>query len=401
MKRIIMALLLCASAAALANEFPLTSAQQKQLQSAFPNTTLTDSQINTLRDVFYSHDQPVRARVKAMSQMIGLDQMPAGERLHRRICIWDIVGRNGPVFTAAMEQRALALEYGVNLEMVPYTNESIMVDEFKSGRCDAALMSGLRARLFNLYTGTVDAIGAVPSQDHMRLLLQVLSHPRQAGKMISGDYVVMGIFPAGAAHIFVNDRSISTLANAAGKKVAVLDYDPTQANMVASIGATPISTDIVSAPNKFNNGVVDILAAPLIAYEPLELYKGMGDNGGIVEYPLTQLTMQLLGRKDKFPNEVAQLIREAVFENYDMVVKRLEQEAKRVPDHWWIPISETEQREYEVMMESARIALREQNYYDADMLSLQNRVRCKVDASRPECVNGRERNEPSEKEAKK
>ena len=271
--------LLCSSLSA-AN---LTQAQKQQLQTLLPGVTLNDSTLEKLEDVFYTREMPVRSRLKAISQMVGLDQMPAGSTLKRTICIWDIGGRNGPVFNAAMEQRALAVEYGINLDMVPYTNETVMVDEFKAGRCDAALMSGLRARQFNLYSGSVDAIGAVPSQKHMQTLLQVLSHPRQAGHMVQGDYVVMGIFPAGAAHIFVNDRSISSLAKAAGKRVAVLDYDETQAEMVAAIGATPVTTDIVSAPNKFNNGQIDILPAPLVAYELLELYKGMSPDGGVVE----------------------------------------------------------------------------------------------------------------------
>lgn len=392
MKKLLLSLLL-SGACVLANaqgEFPLTAAQKQQLQQALPGITLTDSQIDALRGVFYSHDQPVRSRIKAMSQMIGLDQMPPSERLHRKICIWDIVGRNGPVFAAAMEQRALALEYGVNLEMIPYTNETVMVEEFKSGRCDAALMSGLRARLFNLYTGTVDAVGAMPTQKHMQTLLQVLSDPRQANHMVSGEYVVMGIYPAGAAYIFVNDRSISTLANAAGKKVAVLDYDKTQANMVAAIGATPVATDIVSAPNKFNNGVVDVLPAPLVAYEPLELHRGMGKNGGIVNYPLTQLSMQLIGRLDRFPNEMAQLVREASFESYQAIIKRLKVEEDRVPAHWWIDIPEKDQREYDVMLETARITLRDENYYDGEMLTLQRKIRCKLDSSRAECANPNE-----------
>lgn len=370
-----------------ASEFPLTDAQRQQLQQALPGIELSDAQVDALREIFYSHDQPVRVRMRAMSSMLGLDQMPPGERLHRKICIWDIVGRNGPVFSAAQEQRAMALEYGVNLEMVPYTNETVMVEDFKAGRCDAALMSGLRARTFNLYTGTIDAIGAVPDSDHMRLLLQVMSDPRQAGKMVSGNYVVMGVFPAGGAYIFVNDRSISTLANATGKRVAVLDYDKTQANMVASIGATPVATDIVSAPNKFNNGIVDVLPAPLVAYEPLELYRGMGDNGGIVDYPLTQLTMQLIGRVDRFPNEVAQLVREASFESFEQILKRVAQEESRVPDRWWIPIAEDEKREYEVMMATARTSLRDENYYDSEMLTLQRKIRCKFNPARAECSN--------------
>ncbi len=373
--------LLCSSLSA-AN---LTQAEKQQLQTLLPGVTLNDSTLEKLEDVFYTREMPVRSRLKAISQMVGLDQMPAGSTLKRTICIWDIGGRNGPVFNAAMEQRALAVEYGINLDMVPYTNETVMVDEFKAGRCDAALMSGLRARQFNLYSGSVDAIGAVPSQKHMQTLLQVLSHPRQAGHMVQGDYVVMGIFPAGAAHIFVNDRSISSLAKAAGKRVAVLDYDETQAEMVAAIGATPVTTDIVSAPNKFNNGQIDILPAPLVAYELLELYKGMSPDGGVVDYPLTQLSMQLIGRLDKFPNEVAQLIREASYEAYPEVIKRIEQETRRVPDRWMIAIPDKDKREYEVMMQDARDALRAQKYYSADMLSLQRKIRCKFDPARSEC----------------
>lgn len=376
-----LASLLCSSLSAAT----LTQAQKEQLKTLLPGVTLNDSTIEQLEDVFYTREMPVRSRLKAISQMVGLDQMPAGSTLKRTICIWDIGGRNGPVFNAAMEQRALAVEYGINLEMVPYTNETVMVDEFKAGRCDAALMSGLRARQFNLYSGSVDAIGAVPSQKHMNTLLQVLAHPRQAGHMVQGDYVVMGIYPAGAAHIFVNDKSISSLAKAAGKRVAVLDYDQTQAEMVAAIGATPVSTDIVTAPNKFNNGQIDILPAPLVAYEILELYKGMSPDGGVVDYPLTQLSMQLIGRLDKFPNEVAQLIREASFEAYPQVIERIEQETRRVPERWMIPIPDKDKHEYEVMMQDARDALRAQKYYSADMLGLQRKIRCKFDPTRSEC----------------
>ncbi|MED5238868.1 MAG: putative solute-binding protein [Pseudomonadota bacterium] len=366
----------------------LTDAQKEKLQQLVPGTTLSDRTMEQMADIFYTREMPVRSRLQAISKLVGFDQMPKGSSFSRTICIWDIAGRNGPVFNAAMEQKALATEYGIDLKMEPYTSETVMVEEFKAGRCDAALMSGLRARQFNLYSGSVDAIGAIPDQQHMHTLLQVMAHPKQAGHMVQGDYVVMGIYPAGAAHIFVNDRSISSLAKAAGRRVAVLDYDQTQAEMVASIGATPVSTDIVSAPNKFNNGQIDILPAPLIAYEILELYKGMKPDGGIVDYPLTQLTMQLIGRLDKFPNEVAQLIREASFEAYPQVIARLNQETDRVPAKWMISIPEKDKQEYEVMMQEARTALKNRDYYSADMLTLQRKIRCKFNPARAECSQG-------------
>src|SRR5690606_3700431 len=197
----------------------------------------------------------------------------------------------------------------------------------------------------------------------------------------------MGIAPGGAAYVFVNDRKINSLAKAAGKRVPVLDYDPTQARMVAQIGATPVASDIVSAPTKFNNGSVDVLPAPLVAYEVLELYKGLGENGGIIDYPLAQITMQLIGKEDKFPPEVAQLVREAFFEGYEEIMARLQEEADKVPDHWWVSIPDEDKQEYETMMQDARIQLRDEGYYSAEMLTLQRRIRCTVEPTRSECTN--------------
>jgi len=338
----------------------------------------------TLRTQAYDQNRTLPERLAAIRELYNY---PEGKPISRKVCIWDLVGRSGPVFTAAQDQRAELLKYGVDVDMVPYTSESVIVEDLKAGLCDAALISGLRARLFNRYTGTVDSVGGLPSEKHMRILLQVLASPRSADKMQANDFVIMGIAPAGGAFIFVNDRSISSLAKAAGKKVAVLDYDPTQARMVAQVGATPISSDIVSAPNKFNNGVVDVLAAPLIAYEAVELYKGMSPDGGIINYPLAQISMQLIGRTEKFPNEIAQLVREAFFEGYERIMARLDEEAAKVPNKWWIEIPDADKIEYETMMQQARIQLRDENYYDGDMLALQRKIRCKLEPSRAECAN--------------
>jgi hypothetical protein len=378
------AIALALASSALANTVPMTAAQRAELARVAPGLTITPELAQKLRATAYDQSLSIAERVAAIRQLAGY---PDGEMVKRTICIWDIAGRSGPIFAAAQDQRSQIMEYGVEVDMIPYTSESVLAEDLKSGRCDAALMTGLRARLFHRYSGTIDSVGGVPSDEHMRVLLQAVNHPRNAHNMVSGEYVVLGIAPAGAAYVFVNDRSISSLAKAAGKKVAVLDYDRTQAEMVSQIGATPISSDIVSAPNKFNNGVVDVLAAPLVAYEVLELYKGMTPNGGIVRFPLAQITMQLIGRHDKFPNEIAQLVREAFLQNYDLIMARLGEETSKVPPRWWIDIPQRDQQEYEIMMQQARLHLRDQGYYDPEMLALQRRVRCRFDGSRAECVN--------------
>jgi hypothetical protein len=204
---------------------------------------------------------------------------------------------------------------------------------------------------------------------------------------VSNGYVVMGIAPAGAAHVFVNDRSINTLAKASGKRVVVLDYDPTQAEMISGVGATPVVADIVNAPNMFNTGVVDVLAAPLAAYEVMELHKGLEPDGGIIDLPLTHITMQLIGRAEVIPNELAQLVREAFFQGSDEIISRVRMEEEKVPDKWWIRIPAEDRREYDAMMQAARLELREQGYYSGDMLTLQRKIRCRADGSREECSN--------------
>jgi hypothetical protein len=386
-RKIILAFCLLVPLTCLGEQASLTPSDKADLKRLAPELEITPELVEVMKELVYSRQLPVQERMEAVARLSGVNELPPDQRMQRTICIWDIAGRNGPIFSAAMEQRARALELGVNLDMRPFTNEGVLVEELKAGHCDAALMSGMRAKTFNTFTGTVDAIGAVPTRQHMRTLLEVLAHPKTAGKMVQGEYVILGVFPGGGAYVFVNDKRINSLAKAAGQKVAVLDYDPMQSKMIAGVGATPVATDITRAPGMFNNGVVDILAAPLVAYEVLELYKGMTPDGGIIDYPLAQISMQLVGRRDRFPDQIAQLIREATLQRYDEIMRFIEQEQGKVPDKWWIEIEGRDKAEYETMMQAARVELRDQGYYDPRMLTLQRKIRCKFDASRSECAN--------------
>ena len=68
-------------------------------------------------------------------------------------------------------------------------------------------------------------------------------------------------------------------------------------------------------------------------------------------------------------------------------MERLEIEAAKVPERWMIQIPEEDKQEYEIMMQEARLQLRKKGYYDPSMLTLQRKIRCKLDASRAECSN--------------
>lgn len=308
----------------------------------------------------------------------------------RKICVFDIIGNAGPIMGAMREWQLAAMEWGIKAELIPFTNEAIAAEDLKAGKCDAAFITGIRGRDFNQYAGTIDSIGGVPTMDHMKRLLQVLVHPSQASKLDNGSFTLLGLAPAGAAYVFVNDRSINTLAKAAGKRVAVLDYDKTQAKLVAQVGATPVASDITNFATRFNNGIVDVIAAPLVAYAPLELYKGLSPNGGIVNYPLVQLSVQLVGRSNRFTADQMTKSRQFFFDNLNLILETIEREEASVDPKWWIQIPADDKREYELMMQEARIMLRDENFYDAEMLTLQRRIRCSVESARPECTDIKE-----------
>ncbi len=311
----------------------------------------------------------------------------SADLVKRSVCVFDIVGAHGDLFNAMTDFRVEAMAWGVDLELRPYTNEKIAAEDFKAGQCDATNLTGLRARSFVPFAGTIDSVGSVPSTAHMRLLLQALATPNYAAKMKNGPFEVAGIAPLGSAYIFTRDRAVNSLTKASGKRVAVLDYDKSQAQLVSQMGASPVPSDITNFAGKFNNGSVDIIAAPLAAYKPLELWKGLEPKGGIINYPFLQLTVQFLVRDSKFTPEFNQKSRQYFYQNFDKILAALDKAALDVPKKYYVEIPTADKVQYETMMRDARLQLRKDGYYDPEMLTLLRKVRCKMDKARAECTD--------------
>ncbi|MCG8668723.1 MAG: DUF6091 family protein [Pseudomonadales bacterium] len=301
------------------------------------------------------------------------------------ICVWDLIGKSGPITDAMEEYRINALKWGVELKLETYTSERIATEQFRSKVCDGAFVSGLRIKDFVKYTGSMNAVGAIPDNKHLKLLYKVLASPKSAEKMQDGPFEIAGIAPGGAAYVFVRDKAINSIAKASGKKVAVMDYDKYQQQLVSTIGATPVPVNVTTAGGKFNNGSVDVLPAPLLAYEALELYKGMEPNGGVIRFPFAQLSMQLIVWKDKFPTNFAQSSREFFYSNFDRAIEAIDVANQAVNAKYWIDIPEEDKQRYEMLMSETRATAVNSGYWDKEMILLQRRVRCKFDNSRAEC----------------
>lgn len=293
-------------------------------------------------------------------------------------------------FKIDLASRKLKRQASTDVYFRVYTDERVAAEDFKIKKCDGIAMSNLRARQFNHFVGSLDAIGAVPSYQHLTEVIQLLAKPEMAEYMVNKDYEITGVIPLGAAYIMVRDRAINSLAKAAGKKVAVLDFDKSQAKMVQRVGAQPVSVDFSSIAGKFNNGQVDIMAGPAIIFNPFELYKGMTDNtgkikGAIVRFPLIQVTGVMMMHRNRFPDGMGQLVREYAATQLAPAYQFVDDTEKEIDAKYWMDIPDVDKVGYVKLMREARLDMTKEGYYHPKMMSLLKKVRCKITPTHYEC----------------
>ncbi|MEA1081293.1 putative solute-binding protein [Marinobacter qingdaonensis] len=307
------------------------------------------------------------------------------------VCVFDVIGANGDLYNMVKDYALEMKAHGVDLELKPYTDEGVAVGDFNAGQCDAVAATDLRTRPFNRFTGSISAVGALPTYDDLKTLLATLAQPKAAPLMKENGYEVLGIVPAGAGYLFVNDRSIDTAGELAGKRMATLDYQKDAIHMVNFVKATVVPSDITNFAGKFNNGSVDTAYAPAFAYEALELYKGLGDDGGIVDYPLAQLTIQIIARDEVLPDETAQQAREVAWGMFPQAMNLIASQEKAIPDDKWVKIPEKDIQGYQEMFRQNRLEMRDgmngaPDVYHPKMLGLLSKIRCASNPSASECT---------------
>ena len=313
-------------------------------------------------------------------------QAPQKELPKLSMCVFDPLGANGSLFNTMKDYRNAAFEWGADVEPKAYTDEKIAVDDFKAGQCDAMLVTGSRSRPFNKFAATIEAIGAISDEDMLRTLLATISSPKASKYMREGQYEVAGIMPAGPIYLFTRDRTVDTVEELSGKRIATIDYDEPSIYMVNHVGASMVPSNSANFSGKFNNGSVDVAYAPAVAYKPLELYKGLQDNGGILHFVLAYMDFQIIIRADKFPKGFGQSSRELVASYFDKVNEFVKKETKDIEPKYWIELSDEVKQQYGDILRDVRIQLRAEGVYDGKMLKLMRKLRCKTNPAAAECT---------------
>lgn len=332
---------------------------------------------------------PLKAGALVLLAALGCSVAQA-DLLKRNFCIFDPIGANGPLFSIMKTVKPAALEWGVEFNLNAYTDEKIASEDFKAGQCDAVLLTGTRAREYNRFTGSLEAIGAIPGEAELKMLMDTLNQPQAAALMKDHRYEIAGILPAGAIYLFTRDRSIDTVEELQGKKIATLDYDNASMTMVRRVGASVVGATTANFAGMFNNGSVDVIYAPAVAYNPLEIYKGMEPNGGVFDFKLAQMNFQIIVHIDRFPADFGAKSRAYSASRYEEAYQLIQQAEAEIDARYWMRPGAEHVAGYTRLLREVRLQLRDEGTYDAKALTLMRKVRCRFNPGHAECAEALE-----------
>ena len=341
-----------------------------------------------LQATVMSQTLPLEKRIEAM-RVLHADMLDADGKIRRLFCVWDMLGKAGPVFTTVDDQRFRSLHYGLELTLVAYQDEQDLIKDLRSGKCDAGLISGSRAMEFNRFSGSLEAPGAIPDVTHLQMLMQVVASPRMVERMTEGNYVVLGVAALGESYLFTDSSKVLSLQQLNGKTLGVPVHEPALKALAASSGATVQDGELLAVVDRFVSGQSNAMLAPLIGYHVAGAGKAK-PGMGIVNAPLAQNTIQLIGRAERFPVGLAQMLREDFLFKFESYVRRVETERANIAASSWFAISPEQRSALNTQLRELRISLREQGVYDQQSLRLMKRIRCRINPAANECQDERE-----------
>lgn len=331
---------------------------------------------------------PLDKRIRALQKM-QTDEMVDG-RILRTFCVWDPLGKTGPISSTVEDQKLRSLHYGMDLTVITYQDESKLLEALRSGEtCDAALIRGIAAMEFNRFAGTIESVGGLQSTQQLQLLMQVIANPRMAPRLQDDNYTVLGVATIGETYRFSGDSSNRSLANSSGSAIATDLLDSGAAALAQGVGARSVGGEMMANVQSYADRKVTGMISPIIAY----LVMGNGQISGdlaIMKTPIAQSTIQLIGRTDKFPPGLAQILREDFLFKFESYSRRVKNELALISSSAWAEDTPQDVATLEAESLKVRLKLRDEGFYDATMLKLQRKIRCKFEHSRGECMNSLE-----------
>ena len=74
----------------------------------------------------------LESRVRALKKLYK-HLLVNGEIPERRTCVWDVLGRQGPIYAASVDMKVRFKFYGINIDVEAYTDEEEAIKGLESG----------------------------------------------------------------------------------------------------------------------------------------------------------------------------------------------------------------------------------------------------------------------------
>lgn len=353
--------------------------------TASASAQLSEKRIKRLKATVMNPVQSLEIRLSALKRIYA-DRLNDRGQIERNFCVWDPIGRNGPILSTVNDQKLRSMAYGLVLNTSVYQDENQLRDDLRSGRCDLALMRGHQIHEFNRFTATLEAPGGVPSVRHMQILNQVLSSPKMAGRMIEGEYVIAGIAYLGESYLFQRHASNNRFDTFKNKVLGASKDQPALGLVARTLSNKVKVMETSDMAQAFLEDQSDGMFSSLVSYYALMQGK---INGPVKLMNMSQSidTLQIVARLERVPSEMSQLMREDMALKFRHYVKQVDKEKKNIPAQYWMPLSVKQVRQQSERLQSVRLALKKQGKYDPYMLKLLRKVRCKLNKHAQECVN--------------
>ncbi len=297
----------------------------------------------------------------------------SGSAQAQSLCVWDLLGTAGDGF-ALMRDYAVGVQKQVQFDLKAFPKEDEAIKAYLDGSCDALVATSFTTRQLNPVTGSLNAIGASTTPAVASTAVKMLLSPRFSNFMTVKGHEVVGIIPQGSAYLLVRDRSLNTLEKVHNKRFAAIDIDQAQQYMIHKIGAQPVPVGLADFAHAFNSGDVDVVASPAMAIQPLELYQGMGSTGGIIRFPVSYVTLDVVIHQDRFPAGFGAYSRNWFTTHMPRILRNVDRLEQGIKPQYWVNLSEADQAGYRKLMGEMRRDLVAEGIYNAQLLKIMERI---------------------------
>lgn len=301
------------------------------------------------------------------------------------ICVFDVMAAAGDTTALIRDFSLAAKAWDVDFVTRVYTDEKDVQRAYNNKECQAMVIPDFAARPYNHFMGSFSAVGSIQSDQMAVTMIRALSSPKAAHLMQEKQHEVAGIIPVGSVFVMNNNRQMTKLSDAVGKRFMALENDPVYLRMIEAFGAKPVIVNLAKYGTVFNSGGADIVAAPAALYQPLELYRGIGTTGAAVRYPVLYLSLNLVIDQKAFPAGFGQRSRNWFVAQLPRLISNIKKIEQQIPEKTWMDITVEEQAAYGKLMREMRRRFIADGTYNARMLAIVQRTQCAIDAKHHNC----------------